>query len=172
MAEHKQAEIEDAAPLDLMGCIIVRDDPEVDAWPEDERDLYRHQWETFEDRQDALSRLRTEKLARAAVAAGAASDSAAFETLMQAAGFEKRYRLVGHPAYPDPLNIWPPTVQNAERVHREFCVQTFEEYIEKLGYTPLRYSHGPRLTAEDWDPRILITWEHTGEKQRFEPSEQ
>lgn len=38
-------------------------------------------------------------------------------------GFTKRYFLVGHPAWPDPLMIWPPTEENAARYHQKYVVE-------------------------------------------------
>jgi hypothetical protein len=80
-----------------------------------------------------------------------------------AAGFRKRYVLCGHPAYPDPLWAWPATEENAARLHREYCSETFEEYVARIGFTP----HG--LTAKKFNPRVLITWEYVGEKRVFSP---
>ena len=85
-----------------------------------------------------------------------------------AAGFRKRYYLCGHPAYPDPLNIWPPTEENAKRIYDEYVAGSFEEYVTALGYMPRRFGGEP-YTAETWNPRVLINWEFVGEKTVFSP---
>jgi len=41
------------------------------------------------------------------------------DELLTALGFEKRYRLVGHPAWPDPLQIIPATEEQARKVWEE-----------------------------------------------------
>lgn len=87
---------------------------------------------------------------------------------LQAAGFAKRYRLCGHPAYPDPLNIWPPTEENAARIYEQYCAQSFEEYVAALGHTPRRVGGTP-YTAETFNPRVLITWEYVDEKCVYSP---
>lgn len=96
-------------------------------------------------------------------------DETVREAVLVAAGFRKRYRLCGHPAYPDPLDIHPPTAENAARIHAEYVAPTFEEYVGRLGYAPFQYTGGPRYTAETFNPRILITWEFVGERQVFVP---
>jgi len=84
---------------------------------------------------------------------------------LTAAGFAKRYYLCGHPAYPDPLSVWPPTEENAARIFNEYCTKTFEEYVTAIGHTP----YG--LTPERYNPRVLITWEYVGKKRVFSPGE-
>lgn len=91
------------------------------------------------------------------------------DEVLAAAGFAKRYRLCGHPAYPDPLDIWPPTEENAARIHAEYVAPTFEDYVAALGHTPRRFGGEP-YTAETWNPRVLITWEFVGERQVFVPA--
>ncbi|WIB65804.1 hypothetical protein [Curtobacterium sp. MCBD17_040] len=51
-------------------------------------------------------------------------------------GFERRYYLCGHPAWPDPLRIWPPTAEHAER--------TFLEHPHPDAYVLLKWELGPR----------------------------
>jgi DNA-binding transcriptional MerR regulator len=53
---------------------------------------------------------------------------------------ERRFYLVGHPAWSDPLMIWPPTEENAARHYRE----------NVLGYDG------------DANPRIQVTWSTVG----------
>lgn len=82
---------------------------------------------------------------------------------LTAAGFRKRYVLCGHPAYPDPLWIWPADEENAERIYREYCAATWDEYVTRLGHKPFGW------TAETFNPRVLITWEYVAEKRVFSP---
>lgn len=91
------------------------------------------------------------------------------ETALQAAGFAKRYYMCGHPAYPDPLKIWPATEQRAAEIYEQYVAPSFDEYIAALGHTPRRLS-GERYTAETWKPRVLITWEYVGERRVFSPA--
>jgi hypothetical protein len=44
-------------------------------------------------------------------------DEAERDALFKEAGLERRYYLAGHPAWPDPLKIWPPTRENAIKVY-------------------------------------------------------
>jgi hypothetical protein len=95
----------------------------------------------------------------------------AHEASLEEKGFRKRYLLAGHPAYPDPLWIHPPTEENAKKYWEQYCKSTFEEYIERIGHTPFnQWKHRP-MTAEDFNPRILVTWEYVAEKQEWTPEE-
>lgn len=97
-----------------------------------------------------------------------AAETAVSDEQLYAAGFRKRYYLCGHPAYPDPLSVWPPTEENAKRIYDEYVAPTFESYVAALGYTPRRFN-GERYTAETWNPRVLVTWEFAGEKVVYTP---
>ena len=45
------------------------------------------------------------------------------DVIMEREGLARRYYLVGHPAWPDPLMIWPPTAENAADYHRQYVVE-------------------------------------------------
>lgn len=90
------------------------------------------------------------------------------EATMKRLGFEKRYHLCGHPAYPDPMSIWPATEERATEIWNSYCKSTFEEYIAAIGHTPRRFGGTP-YTAETFNPRILITWEYKGDREVFVP---
>jgi hypothetical protein len=66
------------------------------------------------------------------------------DVIMEREGLAKRYYLVGHPAWPDPLLIWPPTLENA------------------LAYKE-KYVDPPREDGRT--PRIMWRWEHTTMKE-------
>lgn len=91
------------------------------------------------------------------------------EAALRNLGFEKRYRLVGHPAYPDPLDIWPPTAERAAEIHDHYCTQTFDQYIASIGHVPRRLLGGP-LRPEDFDPHVVVEWKHVGFRERFAPT--
>lgn len=106
--------------------------------------------------------------ARAILAAGFASP-AQVEAERREAGFRKRFVLVGHPAYPDPLEIHPPTEENATRIYEECVAPSFEEYTTRLGHVPFRFPH-EQYTAETFNPQVLVTWEYVGEREVFVPA--
>lgn len=66
------------------------------------------------------------------------------DEVLEAAGFRKRYYLVGHPAWPGMLSIWPATEENAAEHHAK--------YVE--GYTPPVRMDGPARP-----PWIGVRWE-------------
>jgi hypothetical protein len=132
--------------------------------------LNRHDapWSPSDDKVTDLAFAITEALTQSGGTTDG-DDTVAREAALTAAGFRKRYRLCGHPAYPDPLDIHPPTIENVTRIYDEYVAPTFEDYVGRLGYAPFQYSGGPRYTAETFNPRILITWEYVGERQVFVP---
>lgn len=64
------------------------------------------------------------------------------EELLLRLGFQPRYRLVKHPAWPDPLDIWPPTLEQAEKTLAEHPHP--DAYITRRWESPVTVIIPPR----------------------------
>lgn len=81
--------------------------------------------------------------------------SASDEAELERMGFEPRYYLCKHPAWPDPLNIWPPTQENAEYAYRR--------YPHPDAYVLKKWAEGPRdilFPPRGEDSRWKLVEEH------------
>lgn len=76
------------------------------------------------------------------------------DSALKTAGLEQRYYLIGHPAWPDPLCIWPPTEENAADYHAKYVA----------GFNPPAH-----VDKAAYSPRIGVRWEHVGAMPTWEP---